>query len=333
MTAIVFTLERDPYSRRMIEALRARGIPTLGFDLADPSRNGLTLEVDGDRATGTIRTPAGAVDLAEARAFVNHFLVVRPPPVAEHARRFATEEWFSALVALHQLTRDRLWVNPLDAYLLGESKLFQLQVAARAGLATPRSLVSNERAPIEAFAKAHPEGLAVKRVSHPFPRLGEGAAHEWVLYTHRVAPEELRGEALAQAHLAPLAAQAYVEKATEVRAYVVGEAVLACEILSQEDEQTRDDWRRFPRREGGGLDEARWRCRPYALPGAVAARLRDATRAMGLRYAAADLIVTPQGEHVFLEANGMGAFGFAEDLAGLRVSEAFADLVAASLGL
>ncbi len=329
MAAIVFTLHQDPYSRRMIDAIRARGIPVLGFELSDPSRNRLTLEVDGERVGGSVQTPDGRVALEDARAFVNHFLVLQPPPVAEHARRFATEEWFSSLIALHQLTRDRLWVNPLDAYLLGESKPFQLRAAARAGVATPRSLVSNDAGAIEAFAKEHPSGLAVKRVSHPFPRIGEGAGNEWVLYTHRVSPEDLSGEALAQAHLAPLAAQEYVEKATEARAYVVGETVMAVEILSQEDEETKVDWRRYPRHEGA-LDRARWRCRPYALPGGLAERLRATARALGFAYAAMDLIVTPQGEHVFLEANGMGAFGFAEELAGLPISEAFADLVASA---
>jgi glutathione synthase/RimK-type ligase-like ATP-grasp enzyme len=221
-------------------------------------------------------------------------------------------------------------VNPLDAWVLGDSKPFQLQCAARAGLATPPTLVSNEAAAIEAFAKAHPDGLAVKRVSHPVPRVGESEPPAWVLYTHRVRPDELTGEALREAHVAPIGLQAYVEKRTEVRAYVVGERVLSCEILSQDEEGTKVDWRRYPRRADGEIDTERWRCRPYALPDDVAGKLRAAARAMGLRYAAVDLIVTPSGEHVFLEANVMGAFGFAEELAGLPISEAFADLVAAA---
>lgn len=332
MSAIVFTPTQDPHSRRIVDAIRARGVRVGVFDLSDPSRNGLTLHVEDGVATGSLRTSEGTFALEDVRAFVGHFFSMGAPGVDPSARRFTTEEWFSSLVALHQLTRERLWVNPLDAFVLGDSKTFQLQAAAKAGLATPRSLVSNEAADIEAFAKAHPDGLAVKRVSHPFPRVGETTGPEWVLYTHRVRPDELRGKSLAQAHLAPLALQAYVEKASEVRAFVVGEKVMAVEILSQDDDATREDWRRYPRRvnERGEsvVDTARWKCRAYAVSDALASRLRAAARGMGLRYAAMDLIVTPQGEHVFLEANVMGAFGFAEELAGLPVSEAFADLVA-----
>lgn len=330
MAVVVFTPAEDTQSGSLVRAMRARGLRVGVFDLSDPSRNRLTLRFEAGRASGAISTADGArFDLDEVRAFVGHFFSTRAPPGIEpSARQFATEEWFASLVALHQATRERCWVNPLDAWVLGDSKPFQLQCASRAGLATPATLVTNEAGEIEALAKASPDGLAVKRVSHPFPRLGEPTPPEWVLYTHRVRPEELTGDALREAHVAPLGLQAYVEKRTEVRAYVVGARVLACEILSQEEEGTKVDWRRYPRRADGEIDTERWRCRPYALPADVAEKLRAAASAMGLRYAAIDLIVTPAGEHVFLEANVMGAFGFAESLAGLPISEAFAELAA-----
>jgi hypothetical protein len=46
-----------------------------------------------------------------------------------------------------------------------------------------------------------------------------------------------------------------------------------------------------------------------------------------LNYGALDLIVTPGGEHVFLEVNPVGEFWWLERWAGLPISEAIADLL------
>jgi hypothetical protein len=110
---------------------------------------------------------------------------------------------------------------------------------------------------------------------------------------------------------------------------------LGVEIRSQDSEETRDDWRRYPTRPADGtpdaplvVDRDRWQCRARSIPDAIAEKLRATVRALGMVYAGVDLILTPTGEFVFLEANASPAFGFAEDLAGVPVSAAVADLMA-----
>jgi glutathione synthase/RimK-type ligase-like ATP-grasp enzyme len=49
---------------------------------------------------------------------------------------------------------------------------------------------------------------------------------------------------------------------------------------------------------------------------------------LGLEFGAIDLIRTPDGRYVFLEVNGNGQFLWAEELSGVKVSEALADLLA-----
>ena len=53
--------------------------------------------------------------------------------------------------------------------------------------------------------------------------------------------------------------------------------------------------------------------------------VRDA----GLLYGAFDLIVTPEGEHVFLELNPNGQYLWIELITGASLSEAMADLLVA----
>jgi glutathione synthase/RimK-type ligase-like ATP-grasp enzyme len=47
-----------------------------------------------------------------------------------------------------------------------------------------------------------------------------------------------------------------------------------------------------------------------------------------LEFGAIDLIRQPDGKYVFLEINGNGQFLWAEELSGVKVSEALADLLA-----
>ena len=49
---------------------------------------------------------------------------------------------------------------------------------------------------------------------------------------------------------------------------------------------------------------------------------------LGLEFGAIDLIITPQGNYVFLEVNGNGQFLWAEHLSGVEVSTAIARLLA-----
>ena len=48
-------------------------------------------------------------------------------------------------------------------------------------------------------------------------------------------------------------------------------------------------------------------------------------RSLGLRYGAADLILSTEGEYVFLEVNPGGQFLFVEIQAGVPISDAIAD--------
>lgn len=328
MVVLLFAPPADLVALRIAKALDEGGVSHATFDIADPSNNRIALRVDGSEVSGIVQTAEGRFPLSDVHAFFGYSLGVQAPATSERARRFAHEEWFSTLQALYAVTRDRLWVNPLEAHLIFESKPLQLMEAARAGLATPLSLVANDADAIEAFG-AENRDLALKRVSHPFLQI-HLPLPEYFLYTRRVAASELRGAALAGAHVAPLHLQEYVEKATEARAFVIGDEVRATEIHSQEDAETREDWRKYPLRQEGDqavVDRDRWKCSPLDLPSEVASQLRTVARRLHMPYAAIDLIRTPDGRYVFLEANANGAWAFAEDHGNLPIVDLFVRLL------
>lgn len=67
---------------------------------------------------------------------------------------------------------------------------------------------------------------------------------------------------------------------------------------------------------------------PYVLPAGIAAKCLRLTQLLGLEFGAIDLIRRPDGEYVFLEINGNGQFQWAEDLSGVKISDALVRLLA-----
>ena len=68
---------------------------------------------------------------------------------------------------------------------------------------------------------------------------------------------------------------------------------------------------------------------PYDLPMDVSKMITKLTSALDLVYGAIDMIVTPEGEHVFLEINPSGQFGFVEQSTGLPILSCLADTLVA----
>jgi glutathione synthase/RimK-type ligase-like ATP-grasp enzyme len=83
------------------------------------------------------------------------------------------------------------------------------------------------------------------------------------------------------------------------------------------------DWRRY--------DDARTSHEITTLPEQIAERCRRLTSALGLGYAAFDLIVTPDDRYVFVEVNPNGQYLWLEELTGIPISQAVAAFLASGL--
>ncbi len=112
--------------------------------------------------------------------------------------------------------------------------------------------------------------------------------------------------------------QELVPKAYELRVTVLGHRALAAKVLSQQTEKGRLDWRR-------SQDELRFEA--VRLAPELAARCRALLDELGLVFGCFDFVVTPDGEHVFLEVNEMGQFLFLERHCGLPLLDAFSEFL------
>ena len=196
-----------------------------------------------------------------------------------------------------------------------ENKQLQLQVARELDLEVPRTLITNDPEAVIEFAKSCENGIVTKMLSS-FAVYEDG--QERVVFTNPVKPQDL--EDLSGLRLCPMTFQEMVSKHLELRVTVVGQNVFSASIDSQSSERATIDWRR----DGIGLLEE-WK--PYDLPEDIKERLLSLMDYFGLNYGAIDIIVTPDGRHIFLEVNPAGEFFWLERYPGLPISKAIADVL------
>jgi hypothetical protein len=198
------------------------------------------------------------------------------------------------------------------------SKLRQHRLATEVGLEIPRTLVTNDADAVRSFFRDCPGGLITK-MHKRFVRIVDVNGQE--VTTEQVTPTpvtEADLHSLDGLHLCPMIFQEEVPKKVELRVMVVGHQVFTAELDSQAMPATRYSWQN---------DQYANDWRPSELPERVAAKVRDLLTRLGLNYSACDLIRTPDDRYVFLELNARGKYVLVEETAGLRVSEAIADLL------
>jgi glutathione synthase/RimK-type ligase-like ATP-grasp enzyme len=188
-------------------------------------------------------------------------------------------------------------------------------VARALGLDTPRTLTTNDPDDVRRFARSCEGGMITKMLSS-FAIHENGK--ELVVFTNPVKPEELTD--LSGLSLCPATFQELLPKSLEIRATVVGERVMSAAIDSQVSARATHDWRR----DGLRMIED-WQ--PYQLPREIEEKLLRLMDQFSLNYGALDIILTPDGRHVFIELNPSGEFFWLEQAPGLPISEAIADLL------
>lgn len=319
--------------RRLADVLRARGTEPLVVNLASLEQLA-AFSVTADR-TGprfVLHLPEREVDLAAVdTAFLWRSWLPSPleAPYRELAKdrrawNFFEREWASLFkgvsLALAQL--GVFCVNPPPFGAAWEEKCAQLLVAAEVGLAIPPTLYTSRLPMARRFYDAH-DGSIIYKPFHiylevPEPRDDGPVTYQKVLTNRVRAADLVEGEGFLPT---PSIFQPYVPKQFELRIVAIGRRLFACAIHSQESARSKDDWRRH--------DPDHTPYRPYELPADVAQKLLRLLDRLGLVFGSIDMIVTPVGEHVFLEINPNGQFDFVAQYSGLPIYEHLAAMLIA----
>jgi glutathione synthase/RimK-type ligase-like ATP-grasp enzyme len=274
---------------------------------------GITIEQGAEGPRLAVHTPARVVldrlrSVWYRRSRIGHGL---PAGLTAADRLNAQDETRHALEGLIALS-GAFVMDPVAVLRQAGHKPLQLRLAAALGLAVPRTLHTNRPEAARAFVGDAPE-RHVTKVLTSFS-VSEGG-RESVVHTSALAAADLAD--LDGLRLAPGTFQERVPKALELRVTIVGAEAFACAVDSQAEPGAEVDWRRR-----GHALAGRWR--PYDLPADVREGLLALTARLGLTYGAADLVLTPDGRHVFLEINPAGQFLDQDAVRGGAISAAIA---------
>ena len=201
------------------------------------------------------------------------------------------------------------WLSHPTAVAKAERKPYQLGVAARMGFVIPATTMTNDESSVRTIADHHE--IVAKAVSSGYVRSPEGNR---AIFTSAVSSGDIAQ--LDGLSMAPVTFQEMVEKVSDIRVTVVGEDVFAAEILSQDRESSRVDWR--------ATDDPELKHRHHDLPHDVADLCRKLVADLGLGFGAIDFALTEDGSYVFFEINPNGEWLWIEDQLGLPISDAIA---------
>lgn len=141
-----------------------------------------------------------------------------------------------------------------------------------------------------------------------------------VIYTNKITPKYL--EQIELIKMSPAIFQEIIPKSCELRITVVGDKIFPVKIYSQEDEFTALDWRKKP-----SLNDFNVKMEPVGLPSSVEKSIYSLMNKLSLQFGCIDMIVTPNGDYVFLEINPNGQWYFVQLKTGVEIAKSIADLL------
>jgi glutathione synthase/RimK-type ligase-like ATP-grasp enzyme len=321
MTILIITKSDDVHTIPLVtHHVTARGGEVFRFDTDRyPTEVRVDLEVSRGSIRGQIQDGERILDLAEVTGIWYRRLDVAARLPMDMNRQLREASFGESRAMVHGLIAalaDGVFtLDPPHVIDRAKSKELQLRIAREVGLDVPRSLTTNNPDAVRRFYAECPGEMIAKMLSSF--AVYEGGV-EKVVFTNRVTAEQLAD--LDGLDLCPMTFQELLPKVVELRVTIVGHRVFTAAVDSKVNQLAEVDWRR----DGIGLLDA-WK--PYPLPADVERSLLALMDRLDLNYGAADIIVTPDGRHVFLEVNPAGEWFWLDDPEHRPIGECLAELL------
>lgn len=310
MSVLILSRTENVHADVVEENLKNREIKTIRINIDDinsvpplVSINQNNLNIQGNR-----------IDVDEIQSvFVHHprIEVSGKVGIDRIDRKIIGASWSAFITGLENVLNKSRWVNSLSVSSYSTNIFGQLGLAKEIGFRVPKTCFSNDIKIVRSFTESFD-----KIILKPGPLVGVHLKGKRIL-TQIVDPKLLTSADLIHS---PCFFQEYIDKAFELRIHVIGDKVLTCKIESQKSELAKTDWRRY--------DIANTPHYPYELGEKEKKQCIEITRKLGLEMGVIDMIVTPKGEHIFLECNSNGYWIWIEELTGLPITQTVCDLLA-----
>jgi glutathione synthase/RimK-type ligase-like ATP-grasp enzyme len=323
---VIATNPDDSDSFLVAQALEVKGAEAKLIHFSDfPSRATASLYLsdayDGcDRLSLVAEKDGASPSLPETLWWRRPGRPVIPDDVHPDDRDFIRQETTRFIAGLwHHLPATVTHVNSPAHALLADNKPYQLRMAREVGFCIPPTLFSNDPFEIRSTIRRW-GGQAIYKAYGSDKNFWVDFERQRMLALFTTAVDESSLPDDETLRLTPGIFQPLLPKAYELRLTVFGSAVFAAKIFSQDQEQSRVDWRngqRTLRYEATEVSET--------IENLCVALLRR----LGLLMGCFDLVVTPEGDVIFLEVNEGGQFLWLEPSTGAPLLDAFSDFLIA----
>ena len=221
------------------------------------------------------------------------------------------------LFGLYALLNNKVWINNPFTTRISHRKLLQLQVAKDIGFKIPKTLISNDEETVLLFAEALNWDVVIKSLGAIcVTTQDQDKQKQFGIWTRRINKEELIA-VKNKIKYSPTLYQQYIKKKFELRITCVDREIFGCRIDSQENTETSEDMRFNIR----SLKHQPFDCTP------IAKFLHDYLDYFKLNFGCFDIAVDENDNFVFFECNPNGQWLWIEQLTGMKISEAIANLL------
>lgn len=203
------------------------------------------------------------------------------------------------------------WVSEPQKIHYAENKITQLTIAQKIGFKIPETLISNNPEEIIRFYNNCNKNIVVKPIKSGL------IEDNIVVFTNKVTSDKIKN--IKSAIQTPSIYQENIPKQFDIRITVIGTKVFPVEIHSQENRNTRYDWRKSQ-----DLDMVQQK---HILPKEIKDKCIKLLDMFDLKFGAIDMILTPEGEYYFLEINPNGQWAWIEKRTGYELTKALVDIL------
>ncbi len=298
MRILILTRPLDVHALAVQKILERRGHKVVKWFISDfPSRQWISFSISNDepfvsKVIGAeIWEDLNEIDLVwlrrPSRPSINYQSLDKRDHefVREEVNRFYQSLW-------HVISMDSIWINPFHGHKRANSKILQIKLAKKCGLAIPDTLVSNNPTHIREFLRNSRKSRVVYKCfgQRRWMLRDGGMAAAW---TSIVSEDKLPEDEILQE--TPGIFQHYIEKQHEVRAVFFDDYDISVRINSQSHDDGKTDWRMIPLQD--------MYIERVDIPACVKEKCIKLMRELGIRFGCFDFAVTDNGNYVFFEVN------------------------------
>lgn len=223
---------------------------------------------------------------------------------------FILSEMNNCLEGLYKILNSAFWICPVFAIREAESKIYQLQIAKELGFSIAPSLITNQNISAKEFLDEF--NSIVKPIK---TGLIEEKGKEKIIFTSLFD----NASDLQRIQSCPTYFQKFINKTTDIRVTVIGNKVFPAQILSQDFNETKVDWRKG--------DRIKLKYERIELPEKITKQCIQLTKKLGLNFGAIDFVKDDMNNYIFLEINPNGQWAWIEKQLGYNLSHELSNLL------